>query len=77
MDEYFHVTADYCHLEGSKNWSATIHTYVRNGDSRQDVRYLGSGPITFHDLHEIASVMRAIYKEVAIEVCGVQLELSF
>jgi hypothetical protein len=77
MDQYFHVTADYCHLEGSSNWAATIHVYVKEGEARKDIRYLGSGPVTFHDLHEIGSVLRAVYKEVAIDVCGVQLELSF
>lgn len=74
---YFHITADYCRLAGSSNWSATIHTFVRNDDTHPDVRFTGVGDLTFSDLHEVASVLRAVYTNVAIEQCGAQLALEF
>jgi hypothetical protein len=76
-DLYFHVTADFCRLKGSNNWTATIHTYTAGDHRTNDVKFHGVGELTFSDVHEIASVLRSIYTDAAITQCGVQLDLMF
>lgn len=75
MDTYFHVTATFWRSEDGHQWSVSLHPYVPEHDAEPDVRFHGSGQITFADAHNIAGTLRSVLTDLLIRHAGVQLEL--
>lgn len=73
---YFHFSLDFCRLEKSEYWSATLHSFPEEL-GQKDARWHGCGRLDVYTLHDIQKVLDSRIASAFYGVEGIQTVIDF